>query len=108
MIEDHVAVEGDQRMASTFLRLILISVPVAAIVIYFAMFGRRADTPAVAKAPVPASEIVHPANQAEATHGCATVQEAARREVRHGSQFSAGQTASARRSGRRPLRGPWP
>src|ERR1700704_5346649 len=39
MIEDHLAVESDQRMASTFLRLILVSVPVAAIVIYFAMFG---------------------------------------------------------------------
>ena len=62
MIEDHVAVEGDQRMASTFLRLILISVPVAAIVIYFAMFGRRAEAPAVAKAPAQTgSETVHPA-----------------------------------------------
>lgn len=61
-VEDHEAVESDQRMASTFLRLILISVPVAAIVIYFAMYGRRIDAPAAAKAPaVTASEIVHPA-----------------------------------------------
>ena len=62
MIEDHVAVESDQRMASTFLRLILISVPVAAIVVYFAMFGRHAEAPAVAKAPAQTvSEVVHPA-----------------------------------------------
>ena len=67
MIEDHVAVEGDQRMASTFLRLILISVPVAAIVIYFAMFGRRtagSETPAVQtieKSSASATDIVHPA-----------------------------------------------
>ena len=67
-VEDHEAVESDQRMASTFLRLILISVPVAAIVVYFAMFGRRTTNtaatasvaPSAATAPV-ASEIVHPA-----------------------------------------------
>src|ERR1041384_6535619 len=40
-VEDHEAVESDRRMAATFLRLILISVPVAAFVIYFAMHGRR-------------------------------------------------------------------
>src|SRR5260370_11334322 len=39
--EDHEAVESDRRMASTFLRLILISVPIAAAVIYFAMHGRH-------------------------------------------------------------------
>jgi cytoskeletal protein RodZ len=39
-IEDHEAVESNRRMASTFLRLILISIPVAAFVIYFAMHGR--------------------------------------------------------------------
>jgi cytoskeleton protein RodZ len=50
-IEDIEAVESDQRMASTFLRLILVSVPVAAIVMYFAMFGRR--TLAVTAPPVP-------------------------------------------------------
>jgi len=40
-VEDHEAVESDRRMATTFLRLILISLPVAAFVIYFAMHGRR-------------------------------------------------------------------
>ena len=67
-VEDHEAVESDQRMASTFLRLILISVPVAAIVVYLAMFGRRTTSPeaaapaaqSVAQAAA-ASEIVHPA-----------------------------------------------
>ena len=39
-IEDHEAVESNRRMASTFLRLILISIPVAAFVIYFAVHGR--------------------------------------------------------------------
>ena len=60
MIEDYLAVESDQRMASTFLRLILISVPVAAIVVYFAMFGRRTEAPALAPAALPET-IVRPA-----------------------------------------------
>ena len=59
-IEDHEAVESDRRMATTFLRLILISVPVAAIVIYFAIVGRK-NAPR-AQAPKPASpETVSPA-----------------------------------------------
>jgi cytoskeletal protein RodZ len=40
--EDHDAVEGDRRMATTFLRLIFLSIPVAAIVVYFGTAGRRA------------------------------------------------------------------
>ena len=40
-IEDHEAVESDRRTASTFLRLFAISVPVAAIVVYFGVAGRR-------------------------------------------------------------------
>jgi cytoskeleton protein RodZ len=42
-IEDHEKVESDRRMATAFLRLVLISVPVAAVVIYFATHGRRAS-----------------------------------------------------------------
>jgi cytoskeleton protein RodZ len=49
-IEDHESVESDRRMASTFLRLILISVPIAVFVIYFALHGRRIETPASAPA----------------------------------------------------------
>ena len=45
-IEDHEAVESDRRMASTLLRLIAISIPVAAVVVYFGTAGRRAvDSP---------------------------------------------------------------
>jgi len=58
--EDHEAVESDRRMASTFLRLILISVPIAAIVIYFATSGRKTETHAAAPAPAKAS-VVAPA-----------------------------------------------
>jgi len=45
-VEDHESVESDRRMATTFLRLILISLPIAAFVIYFAMHGRRTAPPA--------------------------------------------------------------
>jgi cytoskeleton protein RodZ len=44
-VEDHQAVESDRRMAGTFLWLILVSVPVAGAVLYFATAGRR-DAPA--------------------------------------------------------------
>jgi len=40
--EDHEAVESDRRMATTFLRLVFVSIPVAAIVVYFGSAGRRA------------------------------------------------------------------
>src|SRR5437773_488807 len=43
-VEDHQAVESERRMAGTFLWLILVSVPVAAAVLYFATAGRR-DAP---------------------------------------------------------------
>jgi cytoskeleton protein RodZ len=38
--EDYGAVESEQRTASTFLRLLIISIPVAAIVVYFGTAGR--------------------------------------------------------------------
>ena len=63
-IEDHEAVESDRRMASTFLRLILISVPIGVFVVYFGMFGRKdaAQAPATAETPRPeAADTVHPA-----------------------------------------------
>jgi transcriptional regulator with XRE-family HTH domain len=40
-IEDHEAVESDRRMATTLLRLIAISIPVAAVAVYFTAAGRR-------------------------------------------------------------------
>ena len=46
-IEDHEAVESDRRAASTFLRLVAISVPIAAVVVYLGTAGRpsRVETP---------------------------------------------------------------
>ncbi len=54
-IEDHESVESNRRMVSTFLRLILISVPIVAFVIYFATHGRR-------QGPAPASHSAAPAS----------------------------------------------
>jgi cytoskeleton protein RodZ len=62
-IEDHESVESDRRMASTFLRLILISVPIAVFVIYFAIHGRRTEAPA----PAPAARKAAPAPEPPAT-----------------------------------------
>ncbi len=44
-IEDNQAIESERRTASTFLRLILVSVPAAGLVLYFAAVGRRAPVP---------------------------------------------------------------
>jgi cytoskeleton protein RodZ len=55
-IEDRVAIESDRKTASTFLRLVMISVPVAIAVAYFATAGRRyvrgPDPPPAAVDPV--------------------------------------------------------
>jgi len=40
-VEDHEAVESERRSASTLLRLVAISIPVAAVVVYFGTAGRR-------------------------------------------------------------------
>jgi cytoskeletal protein RodZ len=40
-VEDHEAVESDRRTATTFLRLVAISVPIAAVVAYFGAAGRK-------------------------------------------------------------------
>src|SRR5256712_1707407 len=40
-VEDHEAHESDRRMATTFVRLIAISVPLAAAVVYFGLSGRQ-------------------------------------------------------------------
>jgi cytoskeleton protein RodZ len=78
-VEDHEALESDRRMASTFLRLILISVPIAAAVIYFAMHGRttaRNAAPAAApvvrkQAPAPETPAAEPAASETAQPGAA-------------------------------------
>src|SRR5207344_732537 len=74
-IEDHEAVESDRRTASTLLRLLAISIPIAAVVIYFGTAGRRTgsqqsavgspqsagDSPQAAPAALPAAEAPAPA-----------------------------------------------
>jgi len=60
-IEDHEAVESDRRMATAFLRLVLISVPLAAFVIYFATHGRGTVAPPAPPAAGPAAPVAKPA-----------------------------------------------
>jgi cytoskeleton protein RodZ len=61
-VEDHAAVESDRRTAGTFLWLILIAVPIAAALLYFATLGRRAP----AAAPAPPATVVAPATDVPA------------------------------------------
>ena len=49
-IDDNEALESDRRMASAFLRLIALSVPIAGVVLYFGMVGQRG--PVAARQPV--------------------------------------------------------
>ena len=49
-VEDHEAHESDRRMATTFVRLIAISVPIAAAVVYFGLAGRDGTHPEAAPA----------------------------------------------------------
>lgn len=56
-IEDNEAVESDRRMAGTLLWLLIISIPVAAAVLYFSMAGRRATPPPAAETAASAPEI---------------------------------------------------
>jgi len=64
--EDHDSIESDRRTASTFLRLIAVSVPIAAAVVYFGTAGRRpapqaADAAAVEQASTSNASPTHPA-----------------------------------------------
>jgi cytoskeletal protein RodZ len=75
-IEDHEAHESDRRMASTFVRLVAISVPIAAAVVYFGIAGRRAvqndvapSVPVEATAPAPETT---PSREVPATPAPAT------------------------------------
>ncbi len=51
-IEDYAAVESDRQAASTLLRLVLISVPIAATVAYLSVRGARPEPTPAAAAPV--------------------------------------------------------
>src|SRR3954468_4041535 len=61
-VEDHLAVESDRQTAGTFLWLMVIAVPVAAALLYFATLGRRAAT----AAPAPAAAAPRPPELAAA------------------------------------------
>src|SRR3954470_22622913 len=43
--EDHEAIESERRMANTVLRLVLLSLPLAGVVLYFGMRGRGTEPP---------------------------------------------------------------
>jgi cytoskeletal protein RodZ len=59
-IEDHESHESDRRMATTFVRLIAISVPVAAAVVYFGLSGRQGLQTEVAPAAAAATPAAAP------------------------------------------------
>jgi cytoskeleton protein RodZ len=61
-VEDHLAVESERQTAGTFLWLIVIAVPVAAGLLYFATLGRRAAT----AVPAPAAAAPRPPELAAA------------------------------------------
>ena len=56
-IEDHEAIESDRRTATTFLRLGVISVPIAAIVLYLATAGRHTTTARQTAEPPPTAPV---------------------------------------------------
>ena len=79
-IEDNEAVESDRRTASTFLRLILFSVPIAGIVVYLTASGRlmprsrptepgaaRPEATSASETPVPADPTPTPSPSPAAT-----------------------------------------
>jgi len=51
--EDHDAIESNRQAATTFLRLIAVSVPVLVVLAYFATVGRRVPPPAISTSAVP-------------------------------------------------------
>ena len=51
--EDHQAVESDRRSATTLVRLILLSIPIAGAILYFTTVGRRASSSASEAKPAP-------------------------------------------------------
>ena len=55
-VEDHIAVESERRTAGTFLWLIVVSLPIAGALVYFATAGRRAAPQPVATMAPPVIE----------------------------------------------------
>jgi cytoskeleton protein RodZ len=50
--EDHQAIESNRRSATIFMRLILLSIPIAGAMLYFSTAGRRSGPPAAEVEPV--------------------------------------------------------
>jgi cytoskeletal protein RodZ len=73
--EDHQAVEGERRTAATFVRLVALSVPIAAAMIYFGISGRSGEAPA------PAVELRSVAAASAPAAGLPVVQTASTLEV---------------------------
>lgn len=61
-VEDNHEIESDRQMARTFLRLIALSVPVAAVVLYFATAGRPVDTAPVESRALASAAVEPPAS----------------------------------------------
>ena len=51
--EDHQAIESDRRSATTLVRLVLLSIPVAGAILYFTTVGRRGASSAAETTPAP-------------------------------------------------------
>jgi cytoskeleton protein RodZ len=97
-IEDHEAVESDRRTAFTFVRLVAISLPIAAVLLYFGTAGRR-TSPRVERQPEAAAA---PQESAPATSPLDAAVGAARADAREALAIPADrlmvQVSAARRS----------
>jgi cytoskeleton protein RodZ len=73
-IEDHQSVESERRMASTFLALVAVSVPIAIAVLYFGVSGRQSDsdTSGAADASVATQESARPESREPVTSSTAS------------------------------------
>ena len=80
-LDDNQTIESDRRMASTFLRLIALSIPIAAVVVYFTMGGRLGKSSAVGRPAAPVAPRAAPAEALDAPASQPVVAEAGRAAV---------------------------
>jgi cytoskeleton protein RodZ len=59
-VEDNQRIEGDRRTAVAFLRLVVLSIPVAIVVLYFATVGRSTERSGAAPAAEPVAQPIAP------------------------------------------------
>ena len=79
--DDDQTIESDRRMASTFLRLIALSIPIAVVVVYFTMGGRLGTSSAVDRPAVPVPPRAAPAVTLDAPASRPVVADAGRAAV---------------------------